>query len=371
MRSKNTCVLAAKTRMEKLKMDVHFPTFRPHPLVPGGHLQTILGCYFFRQPVPYTAARHLVTLPDGDQIVLHDDRPQKWQPGDPVALLVHGLGGSHLSGYMQRGASKLNAHGVRVFRMDLRGCGAGLGLAKHLCHAGRSEDVAAALQDINHRCMHSPSVVIGFSMGANMVLKLAGEWGEQSPENVLGVMAVAPPVDLQACCTELQQTARGFYDQMFVRGLRQYIALRERSAPNVNTLVLPASVRRIKEFDTHITAPLSGFRDADDYYDQASSGPYLTKISVPTLIVAAADDPIVPVASVQQARISDAVKLIVADGGGHLGYVAAKSKDPDCRWLDWRVVEWVLSRMPGYLHSAQWRVMQARIKTHPGVQHSI
>lgn len=357
--------------MEKLKMEVHFPTFRPHPLVPGGHLQTILGCYFFRQPVPYTAAKHVVTLADGDQLVVHDDRPQKWQPGDPVALLVHGLGGSHLSGYMQRGASKLNAHGVRVFRMDLRGCGAGLGLARQLCHAGRSADVGAILHEIRQRCLHSPTVVIGFSMGANMVLKLAGEWGENSPENVLGVMAVSPPVDLHSCCDQIQKTARGFYDRSFLRGLRQYIALRQRSTPNVDTPRFPAGLRGIKDFDSHVTAPLSGFRDADDYYDQASSGPYLTKIRVPTLIVTAVDDPIVPVTTVQKASISDAVKLIVADGGGHLGYVAAKSKDPDCRWLDWRVVEWVLSRMPGYLHSAQWQVMQARVKPHPGVQHSV
>jgi predicted alpha/beta-fold hydrolase len=357
--------------MEKSTMEVHFPTFRPHPLVPGGHLQTILGCYFFRQTISYTAALHRVTLPDGDQLALHDDRPQKWQPGDPVALLVHGLGGSHLSGYMQRGAKKLNEHGVRVFRMDLRGCGAGIGLAKQLCHAGRSADVGAVLADINQRTVHSPTAVIGFSMGANMVLKLSGEWGDSAPENVVGVMAVAPPVDLHECCTQIQTSARGLYDRSFVRGLRQYIASRQRSTPNVATPAFPASVRGIKEFDSRITAPLSGFRDADDYYDQASSGPYLTKIRVPTLIVAAVDDPIVPVATVQQARISDAVKLIVADGGGHLGYVAAKSKDPDCRWLDWRVVEWTLSRMPGFLNSTQLQVVQARVKPQPQVQHTL
>ncbi len=352
-------------------MDVHFPTFRSHPWVRGGHLQTILGCYFFHQSVPYTATQHRVTLPDGDQIVLHDDRPQKWQPNDPVAVLVHGLGGSHMSGYMQRCANKLNGSGVRVFRMDLRGCGAGMGLAKQLCHAGRSGDVAAVLDDINLRCLNSPAAVIGFSMGANMVLKLAGEWEGDAPENVVGVMAVAPPVDLDVCCAHVETVLRGVYDRTFVQGMKNYIALRQRSTPDVSTPTLPARVRNIREFDAHVTAPLSGFLNAGDYYSQASSGPYLSKIRIPTLIVAAQDDPIVPVATLQQSKISDAVKLVIPDGGGHLGYIAARSKDPDCRWLDWRVVEWVLARMPGQLSAASWQVSHARVKAMPGVQHSV
>ncbi|WP_254506980.1 YheT family hydrolase [Anatilimnocola floriformis] len=352
-------------------MDVHFPSFRPHPWVRGGHLQTILGCYFFHQTITYTATQHRVTLDDGDAIVVHDDRPQKWQPNDPVALLVHGLGGSHQSGYMQRCAKKLNAHGVRVFRMDLRGCGAGIGLARQLCHAGRSDDVAAVLNDINVRCLNSPTAVIGFSMGANMVLKLAGEWADQAPDNVVGVMAVAPPVDLGVTCLNVQKVLRGMYDRSFVTGLRRYIANRERNTPDCTPVPLPASLRGIRDFDACVTAPLSGFADADDYYSQASSGPYLRKIRIPTLIVAAKDDPIVPIDCLQQSQISDAVKLIIADGGGHLGYVAARSKDPDCRWLDWRVVDWTLAHMPGPLVAANWRLTRPNLNTLPGVQHSV
>ncbi|QDU27624.1 putative hydrolase [Anatilimnocola aggregata] len=334
-------------------------------------MQTILGCYFFHQEIPYTATRHLVTLKDGDQIALHDDRPQKWQPNDPVALLVHGLGGSHKSGYMQRCAKKLNAHGVRVFRMDLRGCGAGIGLARQLCHAGRSQDVGEIIADINSRCLNSPLAVIGFSMGANMVLKLAGEWQCDAPENVVGVMGVAPPVDLNVCCTHVETVLRGVYDRSFVQGMKNYIALRQRSTPDVLTPEIPFGVSKIRDFDSHITAPLSGFANAIDYYAQASSGPYLEKIRIPTLIVTAKDDPIVPVVAFQDSKLSPFVRLIVADGGGHLGYIAARSKDADCRWLDWRVVDWTLSRMPGHLATAHWQVMQARVKTHPGVQHSV
>jgi predicted alpha/beta-fold hydrolase len=322
-----------------------FPSFRPHPLVRGGHLQTILGCYFFHRAPPYAAEQFRVMLDDGDQLVVHDDCPASWQQNDPVALLVHGLGGSHESGYMQRCAQKLNARGVRAFRMDLRGCGAGIGLARHVCHAGRSADVAAVLADVTVRCPNSPVAVIGFSMGANMVLKLAGEWGDQVPDNAVGVLAVAPPVDLDACCTSVEKSLRGVYDRSFVSGLRRHLVARQRNQPHLVTPPLAASSRGIREFDARFTAPLSGFADVDDYYAQASSGPHLSKIQVPTLIIAAADDPIVPIACVQQAHLSGAVKLIVAASGGHLGFVGARSADPDCRWLDWRVVDWTLGRM--------------------------
>ena len=184
-------------------------------------------------------------------------------------------------------------------------------------------------------------------------------------------MAVAPPVDLSECCAKLQKVLRGFYDRSFVYGLRNFIAERQRNMPDVVTPTLPASIRKIRDFDAHITAPMSGFADADDYYSQSSSGPYLPKIRIPTLIVAAKDDPIVPIATVQESKISDAVRLIIAEGGGHLGYVAARSKDPDCRWLDWRVVDWTLNRMPGPAAAVNWRITAARVNTVPGVQHSI
>jgi predicted alpha/beta-fold hydrolase len=161
------------------------------------------------------------------------------------------------------------------------------------------------------------------------------------------------------------------YDRSFVMGLRHYVNERRRNNPDFLTPSLPLSVRKIRDFDAHITAPLSGFANADDYYSQASSGPYLTKIRIPTMIVAAKDDPIVPITMVQESKISDAVKLVIADGGGHLGYVAARSKDPDCRWLDWRVVDWTLAHMPGPLVSANWRLTRPSIKTMPGVQHSV
>ncbi len=114
----------------------------------SGHAQTLAGVYLPAGRYPYRARQHRVALADGDQLVLHDDRPDAWQAGDRAALLIHGLAGCHTSGYMQRIAHKLSARGVRVFRMDLRGCGAGQGLARWPYHSGRTEDAVAALEAI-------------------------------------------------------------------------------------------------------------------------------------------------------------------------------------------------------------------------------
>jgi uncharacterized protein len=337
-------------------MSLSFPAFRPHPLVRGGHLQTIVGTYL---PSPMTAepVLHRVPLPDGDAIALHDDGQSSgagFQPAmnegqagslphNPVAILLHGLGGCHLSGYMLRCSAKLRARGVRVFRMDLRGCGAGIGLARQPLHAGRSEDAAAALAYVSQHYPGSPIHLVGFSMGANIVLKLVGELGGEAPASLASVMAVSPPIDLVECTRNIQRGLNRLYDRRFVRGLVKHIRQRVDLVPDVLSRPLVPRPRRLMEFDSLFTAPLAGFADVHDYYTRASSGALLGQIAVPTLIVAAASDPIVPVAPFERASYSATTQLVIAPCGGHLGFVAAAGIDPDRRWLDWRVVEWVTS----------------------------
>jgi predicted alpha/beta-fold hydrolase len=326
-------------------MSQSFPSFRPHPLIRGGHLQTILGSYLPWQKIAYAARQHQVPLTDGDRIVVHDDLPadQAWQPGDPAVLLLHGLGGSHLSSYMQRCTVKLTARGYRVFRMDLRGYGAGFPLARHPVHAGRSEDAGAVLDHVLELCPHSPLHLVGFSMGANIVLKLAGELGPLVPGNLASVMAVSPPIDLMECSRNIQRSANRLYDRMFVRSLLRHIQRRKVAVPGALARPLDPPPRRLFEFDNRFTAPLAGFANAEDYYIRASSGVLLRHIVVPTLILSAANDPIVPVKPFETASYSPTTKLLITPCGGHLGFVARRGADPDRRWLDWRVVEWIES----------------------------
>lgn len=292
----------------------------------------------------YRARRHRVMLADGDQLVLHDDRPTDWQTGDRAALLIHGLAGCHESGYMQRIAHKLAERGVRAFRMDLRGAGAGRGLARLPYHSGRSEDAAAAIDAIARFVPESPLTLVGFSLGGNIALKLAGELAGRPCGHLDSVMAVCPPVDLAACSQQISKWINRPYDRFFVRLLLAEIAANVRFSSHLAGTPFPQRPRSMKEFDDAFTAIVCGFGTADNYYATASSLPLLRRIEVSTLILSAADDPMIPPDPLAGASLPPAVRLHMTDYGGHLGFIGRRGVDADRRWMDWRVVDWVLAR---------------------------
>jgi predicted alpha/beta-fold hydrolase len=294
-------------------------------------------------PPKYAAGQHWIALPDGDSVVLHDDCPPTWQPGGRAVLMVHGLGGSHRSPYVARTCAKLNARGVRTFRMDLRAHGAGIAKAAQLGHAGRSHDVAAALERVRELCPQATLHLVGFSMGANIVLKLAAELGPRVPPNLVGLFAAAPPVNLELCCRNLKRGWNFVYDGAFVRNLRRHLRAWRRANPEARFALPAQRLRGVFDFDEYITAPRSGFRDAAHYYSESSCGPLLANIRLPTIILAAADDPVVPVSCFDKLSYSPCTQLVVTEHGGHLGYIGRAGRDTDSRWLDWRIVDWVLA----------------------------
>ncbi|MSR58555.1 MAG: alpha/beta fold hydrolase [Planctomycetaceae bacterium] len=333
--------------------------FRPNPFLRGGHLQTLAG--FIAAGTPpgdQHAVLHEVELADGDRIVLSDDRPASWCEGDRVVLLIHGLAGCHASPYMQRIAAKLNARGVRTFRMDLRGCGAGLGLARFPYHSGRSADAAAALATIGRLCPNAPVTLVGFSLGGNITLKLLGETPAALPPNLAQAVAVCPPVDLSHCVIALGSGVNRLYDRYFARLMLQQIAARQRARPDAvvppgwplvvanrsNATTSGAARRRpprgVREFDESFTAPVSGFGTAANYYRVCSSAQFIPAIRMPTLILGAADDPLVPPSPLAAIELSGAVTLQITPSGGHLGFLGRSISNGDGRWMDRRIVEW-------------------------------
>ena len=326
---------------------ISFPEFKPHPLVRGPHAQTIVGRYLTGTRFPYVATRHHVVLEDGDRIVLHDDRPACWRERQRVVVLVHGLGGCHSSAYMGRVAGKLAQQGLRVFRLDLRGCGAGYHLAQGTFHAGCSDDVAAVIPYLEQLCPHTRVTIVGFSLGANVVLKLASELGNDSLGKLDSAFAVAPPVDLLACARRMQRGLSRLYDKALVRWLIAYAHRRRQSVPKLAKIRLHPPPRTVWEFDDRITAPLGGFRDAEDYYRRSSAGPRLSAIRISTQILLAADDPLVPLDCFPRANLSPSTSVHVSRHGGHLGFVSAHGQDADRRWMDWRIVDWVRAQDAG------------------------
>lgn len=328
--------------------------FKPHPLFRGGHLQTFAGIYLPRRDAPYAATQHFVGLgerlispePDqsaGDQLVLHEDRPANWRPNDPTVLLIHGLAGCYRSTYMCRLAERMVESGKCVFRMDMRGCGAGHSVARTPTHCGSSGDVAAAVRFIADRYPESPTFVVGFSLGGALALRLLTEIGDEQLGNLQRVLAICPPLDLFAVEKRFNTPLGRPYDRFFVRLIWKQVLARWNRFPEIAPVEMPERPRRLRQIDEMIIAPAAGFKTADEYYAGTQVGPSLASIRQPATIIAAADDPIVPVESLHQYKRSDAVEPVVVEGGGHLGFIASANGDPDYRWLDWRILEWIES----------------------------
>ncbi len=322
--------------------------FRPSWLFRNGHVQTLAGMYVYgrranrQNSTTCTSTASEVFLSDGDRLIYQDDCPASWKPGDRVALLLHGLSGSHASPYMSRIARLLNQKNVRTFRLDWRGCGAGIALARYPYHSGRSDDLLATITEIALRCPGSPIAVIGFSLSGNITLKLLGEAGGRTERlvEVDRAIAVCPPIDLSMTVQALRKGLTRLYDRYFCKALIQDVRNRQRLRPDA---VVPNGwysrpPRTLYEFDDTFTAPVSGFDSASDYYAKSSSNQFLAAIRVPTLVIAAQDDPVIPFHQFEAADYSSITKLLAPRHGGHLGFCTALGLG----WLDQHIVEWTV-----------------------------
>jgi uncharacterized protein len=318
--------------------------FRPFPLLRNPHVQTVLANFMrspqFRRPVREVQVR----LPDGDRLILHDSKPSAWRDCGPVVLLVHGLGGTHQSSYMQRVTLSLLNRGWRAVRMDARGCGRGAGLARKLYNAGDSEDVRAAIEEIRRWCPGSPVTLLGFSLGGNLVLKLAGEAGERPVAGLERVAAIAPPIDLEMCADLLAKRGNRLYDQYFVRDLVNQLRQNERRLPDLPRTKLPQPLT-VRLFDEVYTAPRRGFKDALEYYRRCSSAPLLPRIPIPSLILTARDDPFIAVAPFEAAKVPSHVSIKIMHNGGHLGFLGSDGAG-GIRWAERYVTEWITNGLP-------------------------
>jgi predicted alpha/beta-fold hydrolase len=320
---------------------------RPLLLTGGGHRQTLLGYFLPSEKRRYSARRHVVELPDGDILVLHDDCPSTWGPGSPFAILMHGLAGCHGSNYMVRIAGQLADRGVRVFRLDHRGSGAAAEQARLPYHAGRSDDVRAAFDAASHLCPGSLGGIAGFSLSGNMLLKMLGEDGRSGrrPNYLACAVAVNPPIDLELCSQALQRGFNRIYDRHFTKLLLPQVEQRLQSFPDAPRPVGNWPPHTLREFDNQYTAPASGFDGVEHYYSKSSAAQFVPDIDVPTLIVTADDDPLIPVRSFRELPAVAGVQVEITSHGGHLGYLSRPADPAFRRWMDWRVVTWLAEHL--------------------------
>ncbi len=324
-------------------LNVDFPKFRPAPTLTFGHFQT-LGAFLFPGDRPaYSAVKHIVDLYDGDRLVVHDDKPEHWHSGDRIAILFHGLCGHHLSPYVVRAANKLNQNGVRTFRVDLRGFGDSTLVSKSHLHGGNFGDAQSVVKFVNRISPQSQISLIGYSIGGNIVLKTLGQWGSDTPNHVDSAVAICPPIDLVHASSNLRRFDNRIYEKYFIRQLKSQLETRRKLVRGLVDNQLDPLPKQLYHWDDQFTAPCWGYAGASDYYENASSCQDLKDISVPTIILAAKDDPVVPHSMFSEHELSGHIRMISTKKGGHLGFIGGRSEDPDRYWMDWRICQWVLS----------------------------
>lgn len=320
--------------------------FRPHPMLRSGHLQTLmLGLYQGQRP-PHDAQAHEIPLADGERLVVHEENGPPLAAETPLAILVHGLGGSHRSPYLQRMANQLRAAGIRVWRVDLRGSGDGLKLAWRPAHAGSSADLAAVVAAAEQRYPQAPLRIAGFSLGGNVLLKMLGEVadgplsGQFTLSSIERAWAIAPPVNLHDCADNMDRLSRRVYTRYYLKVLDKQVEKRRQLWEPWRATPRRPKVKTIRQFDARYTAPLSGFRDTQHYYDEASSIHWLAKIRTPTTILMDRHDPIVTCESISLAAFDpNFVRLQFTVFGGHLGYLGIDENGKLMRWMDHYVVQ--------------------------------
>ncbi len=319
-----------------------FSDFKPLPLLGNPHVQTLLGHLLRGPSVRLPTRRRVVWMPDGDGLMLHETVPPGWTAGGPIAVLVHGMTGSHASAGIQRLAVLLLERGARVIRLDQRGAGAGLALARGVYHAGRSDDVRTVLEEIHRENPASPLLLAGVSLGGNVALKLAGEAGALTVPGLARVAVIAPPIDLERCSALLAHRRNRIYESHFVLELLAEAAKRHRFFPDQPPPRFPRRMT-VRLFDDLYTAPRAGFHDAADYYHHSSSAPYVARVVLPTLILTARDDPFVAVEPFEELAPPPNVTLRILPNGGHVGFLGRDGLG-GIRWAERRLVEWLLEK---------------------------
>ncbi|HTU23311.1 MAG TPA: alpha/beta fold hydrolase [Gemmataceae bacterium] len=315
--------------------------FQPLPLLRNPHIQTVLAALVPGVDCPLPDERSIVRLADGDSLVLHNNTPPGWKLGDSLALLVHGLSGSHLSSHIRRLAALLLERRVRVVRMDLRGAGAGLELARGVYHAGRSDDIRAVLAELHTWSPRSPLLLIGLSLGGALSLRLAGEAAKHPVPGLARVAAISPPIDLPRCSALLSLPKNRFYEDNFIRDLLFAARQRQRHFPDLPPLSFPRRRLTMRMFDDLYTAPRSGFADALDYYRRASCAPLIPHIQMPALILTARDDPFIAFEPFEELKAPPHVLVRIVEHGGHIGFLGWDGFG-GIRWAERRIVEWSL-----------------------------
>lgn len=331
----------------------HAVEFAPRRFIRNGHLQTIVGNFLRRQNSLPPAESVLVTVAPamdgqmGSRVLCECHwQPEEIRAARPTAIIVHGLEGSSNSQYVIGNANKLWQAGANIIRMNMRNCGGTEALSSTLYHSGLSGDVGAVMRHFAELYGLTSISLIGYSMGGNLVLKLAGELGRSAPRALRSVIGVSPVIDLAPSADALHAPQNRIYEVKFLRALLARYRRKVTLFPHVYDPARADQIHSIRDFDERINAYYAGFAGADDYYHRAASARVLDTIAVPTLILNAADDPFIRLLPESRETIANNPRITFLESahGGHCAFLATpdRAASYDGYWAEHTLLRFLL-----------------------------
>jgi len=317
--------------------------FEPRNSLQNGHRMTLYSWgnprYFPMLPTP---VRRYFDVARATRVVADCHwQAEPWMHTTLIAL--HGLNGSSEAHYMRGLAAKAFARGMNVVRLNQRNCGDTEHLSEGLFHSGLTADAAHVVDELT-RVDGLPAIgVAGYSLGGNLALKLAGEYGAHAPKTLIGVAAVSPIIEISECTRALERPGNFLYQWNFVRDLKRRMRRKGQCTPGMFDLSKLDSVTTVRGFDETYTAPYFGFRNAEDYYHRASAMRVIDRIQVPALIITSEDDPFVPSAPFRDPKVTGNphIDLRISRHGGHCGFVGDKAGMDDGYWAENQIVDFL------------------------------
>ncbi len=299
---------------------------------------------FPRLPAP--VRRYFDIEPEARVLAHCHWQPRPWE--HPTLVGLHGLNGSSDAHYMRGIAAKAFARGMNVVRLNQRNCGNTEHLSAGLFHSGLTADVKHVIDELSTVDRLPAFTVAGYSLGGNLALKMAGEYGGAPPSTLKAVAAVSPILEISECVHALERPGNWIYQWNFVRELKARMKRKETLWPGRFDLSQLHAVKTVRQFDDMFTAPHFGFANAEDYYHRASAMRVIDRIAVPALVITADDDPFVPSQPFRDPRVigNPHITLRVSSHGGHCGFVARRSPDhaddDDGYWAERQIVQFAI-----------------------------
>lgn len=321
--------------------------YSPAWWIPGGHLQTLWGKLFRRQtPAPTVVER--IDTPDGDFLELHRLAATA---NAPRMLLLHGLEGTVRSHYAQGLLNEAHRRGWGADLLIFRSCGPELNRTKRFYHSGETTDLAFTVEKIVQEYPNSPLGLVGVSLGGNVLLKFLAEKSDALPRQLKAAVAISVPFDLGRSSERVNRGFSRMYQKFFLGSLKRKAAQKQLKFPDLAPPERIAALKTLADFDNLITGPLHGYRDAQDYYERASSLPGLGFIHVDTLLLSAVDDPMLPAKVLEEVREiatrNHALHLEFVDKGGHAGFITGSLPWRPFYYAEYRAGEF----LAGYLEA--------------------